>query len=142
MLPVRFPSPLRILTSNSSPLKIGRVSISILRIVIKIGQPWPLFGFIIAKLCTNSITTDVVTINWACPCLAYEACLHVRDLLNKGVQGRFAPLLRHAAEAARPNLNMLKKGMALHRGSIQALHPAVQCSNIGTPEAFVVKLWA
>ena len=60
----------------------------------------------------------------------------------EGVQGRFAPLLRHAAEAARPNLNMLKKGMALHRGSIQALHPAVQCSNIGTPEAFVVKLWA
>ena len=27
----------------------------------------PLFGFIIAKLFTDSITADVLTINWACP---------------------------------------------------------------------------
>ena len=46
---------------------------------LKYGPSPASFRVIIAKLFTNSITTDVLSINWAYPRLVDEACLHVRD---------------------------------------------------------------
>ena len=64
---------------------LGLASFSIF---LNMGQPRPLFAFIIAKLFTNSITTDVLTIDWACLRLVDKVCLQVRDQLNKGSRGR------------------------------------------------------
>ena len=48
-------------------------------IFFKYGPTPPSFRGIIAKLFTNSITTDVLKINWAYPRLVGEACLRVQD---------------------------------------------------------------
>ena len=39
------------------------------------------FGIIIAKLLTDSITTDILTINWACPRLVYKSNPNSRKAL-------------------------------------------------------------
>ena len=48
-------------------------------IFLNVGQPQPPFGLLLQSFFTNSITTDVLPINWAYLHLIAEACIHVRD---------------------------------------------------------------
>ena len=47
---------------------------------IKYGPTPASFRIFIAKLFTNSITTDALSINWAYLHLVDEACLHIRGI--------------------------------------------------------------
>ena len=80
------------------PRKFIRTFATYIRLCVRLFLIWTHPGFfsdfVTAKLFTNSITTNTLMIDWACPHLVDKACLQAPRLIQqwKGVQVRLAPL--------------------------------------------------